>query len=93
MAPSIAYAFIQYHPTVGWRGIYWMILAINAAAFLCWVFFYFLPSFHKKHRHEEHATLGYWLKHFDWFSFFLMASGFLVLLLGLSWGGTVYPWK
>lgn len=84
MAPSIAYALMLYHPPVGWRGIYLMILAINSATLLCWVFFYFSPSFHKKHRHEQHATLSYWLKHFDWFGCLLMASGFPVFLLGLS---------
>lgn len=92
LAPSIAYAFIEKHPSVGWRGIYWLILAINGAALVCWVFFYFPPSFRMKHRNEE-AKVSYWLKNFDWFGFFLMASGFLVFLLGLSWGGTVYPWK
>lgn len=93
LAPSIAYDFMQKYPSVGWRGIYWMILAINGAALACWVLFYFPPSFQKKHRGEENSTVGYWLKNFDWLGFFLLAGGFLVFLLGMSWGGVVYPWK
>lgn len=92
-APSIAYAFIERYPSVGWRGIYWLILAINGSALLCWVLFYFPPSFEHKHRNSENAKASYWLKHFDWLGFFLFAGGFLVFLLGLSWGGVVYPWK
>ncbi|KAK0392755.1 hypothetical protein NLU13_2250 [Sarocladium strictum] len=92
-APSITYAFMSNWPELGWRGIYWFILAINGAALICWTCFYFPPSFRKKHQFEEHATVGYWLKHFDWVGFFLMAGGFLSFLMGLSWGGVVYPWK
>lgn len=92
-APSIAYEFIERYPNVGWRGIYWMILGINAAALACWVLFYFPPSFQKKHRHEEGLTVMYCLKTFDWMGLFLMSGGFLVFLLGMSWGGAVYPWK
>ncbi|CAG9993119.1 unnamed protein product [Clonostachys byssicola] len=93
LAPSIDYGFMQSYPNVGWRGLYWQILALNGAALICWVLFYFPPSFEKKHRNEENSSVLYWLKNFDWVGFFLLASGFCVFLLGLSWGGAVYPWK
>ncbi|CAK7210045.1 hypothetical protein SCUCBS95973_000659 [Sporothrix curviconia] len=91
--PSIAYAFIQ--KLVGWRGVYWLILAIEAAAAVCWTLFYFPPSFSKMHAAErgEQATKTYWIKHFDYVGTFLFTGGFVVFLLGLSWGGSVYPWK
>ncbi|KAL2212630.1 MFS general substrate transporter [Sarocladium strictum] len=92
-APSITYAFMSNWPDLGWRGIYWFILAINAAALICWTLFYFPPTFRKKHQFDEHVTVGYWLKHFDWIGFLLMSGGFVSFLLGLSWGGVVYPWK
>lgn len=70
-----------------------MILAINGVALACWVLFYFPPSFRKKHRNDENSNVSYWLRHFDWLGFFLLAGGFLVFLLGMSWGGVVYAWK
>ncbi|CAK7242789.1 MAG: hypothetical protein STHCBS139747_004291 [Sporothrix thermara] len=90
---SISYAFVQ--KPVGWRGVYWLILAIEAAAAVCWALFYFPPSFSKMHAAErgEQATKTYWVKHFDYVGTFLFTGGFVVFLLGLSWGGTVYPWR
>ena len=93
LGPSIAYSFLQNFPSVGWRGLYWFLLAINLAALLCWILFYFPPSFTKKHQGEENASIGYWVKNFDYVGTFLFAGGFVAFLLGLSWGGSVYPWK
>lgn len=33
------------------------------------------------------------LKHFDWVGLVLWAGSALVFLMGLSWGGGLYPWK
>lgn len=93
MAPIISYSFIQYHPSVGWRGVYWVLLGLNALALLCWTLFYFPPSFTKKHRHDEHNSKSYWIKHFDYVGTFLFAAGLVTFLMGLSWGGVVYPWE
>ena len=93
VGPSIAYTFLEKYPSVGWRGVYWLLLAINAVALACWVLFYFPPSFEKKHAGEQHASKMYWIKHFDYVGLFLCTGGFVVFLLGLSWGGVVYPWK
>jgi MFS family permease len=92
MGPAISTAFVVHYPSVGWRGVYWLLLAINGAALVCWVLFYFPPSFHEKHRSDQ-TTKTYWIKNFDYVGTFLFASGFTVFLLGLSWGGSVYPWK
>lgn len=40
MGPAISASFVAHHPNVGWRGVYWLLLALNVAAFLCWFFFY-----------------------------------------------------
>lgn len=91
IAPIISYAFIQYS-SVGWRGVYWLLLGINGLALACWVLFYFPPTFDKKHRHDENASKAYWVKNFDYVGTFLFAAGIVLFLMGLSWGGSVYPW-
>jgi hypothetical protein len=57
--PVISYAFVQ--SSVGWRGVYWLLLAFNATALILWVLFYFPPSFHKKHRNDIDSKM-YWVK-------------------------------
>ncbi|KAL2754806.1 hypothetical protein ACRALDRAFT_1082471 [Sodiomyces alcalophilus JCM 7366] len=96
VAPSISYSFIDRYPSVGWRGIYWLLLAINGVALVLWTLFYFPPTFAKKHQNqsegEDKSSIWYWIRHFDYVGIFLSSAGFVVFLLGLSWGGTVYPW-
>ncbi|KJR86888.1 siderophore iron transporter [Sporothrix schenckii 1099-18] len=93
VGPSIAFAFVQ--RPVGWRGVYWLLLALEGAALVCWVLFYFPPSFAKVHADARgaQATKTYWIKHFDYVGTVLFSGGFVVFLLGLSWGGSVYPWN
>ncbi|CAK7210672.1 hypothetical protein SEUCBS140593_000909 [Sporothrix eucalyptigena] len=76
----ISFAFLD-HTAVGWRDVYWVLLACNAL--------------NLKHRDDEEdiRRVGYWLRHFDYVGTFLFAAGFVLFLLGLSWGGSVYPWK
>ena len=89
--PSIAYAFVT-HYSVGWRGVYWFLLAINGAGLVCWVLFYFPPTFEQKHKGDINSKM-YWIKNFDYVGTFLFSAGIVVFLLGLSWGGGIYPWK
>lgn len=88
MGPAISASFVANHPNVGWRGVYWLLLAMNVAAFICWTAFYFPPTFEEKHKHDQNRSKIYWLKHFDWIGTLLFASGFVVFLMGLSWGGS-----
>jgi MFS family permease len=93
MGPAISASFVVHYPSVGWRGVYWLLLAMNAGALALWTAFYFPPTFEDKHKTDENRSKMYWLKHFDWFGTFLFAAGFIIFLMGLSWGGAVYPWK
>ena len=34
-----------------------------------------------------------YIKHFDYVGAFLYALGLLLFIMGLSWGGSVHPWK
>lgn len=89
--PAIAYSFVKNY-SVGWRGIYWLLLGGQVVALACWTLFYFPPNFHKKHRRDIDSKI-YWIKNFDYVGLFLFTVGFLPFLLGLSWGGGAYPWK
>lgn len=96
VGPSVSYAFIDRYPSVGWRGIYWLLLGVNGLALILWTAFYFPPTFTKKHQSqldgEDKSSVWYWIRNFDYVGIFLSSAGFVVFLLGLSWGGVVYPW-
>lgn len=91
VAPLISNAFIQYQPKTGWRGCYYLLIGINLASFLCWFFFYHPPTFRMKH--GQNASVIEYIKKFDYVGTTLYTGGLLILLMGLSWGGTVYPWS
>ncbi|KAF2420731.1 MFS general substrate transporter [Tothia fuscella] len=88
-----AYSFIQNHPGVGWRGVYWLLFAIEMLSFILFVLFYFPPSFAKKHLRDENQSKMFWIKNFDYIGTFLYAAGLVIFIMGLSWGGAQYPWK
>lgn len=91
LAPLIIQAFIKHHPSVGWRGGYYVLIGVNTLSFLCWFFFYHPPTFRMKH--GEQASVMRYLKDFDYIGTIIYTGALLVLLLGLNWGGSVYPWK
>ena len=65
-------------------------IIINAVSGILFYFCYHPPTFHEKY---ENRTVMQQLKDFDWIGTVLFIAGFVIFLLGLSWGGTVYPWK
>ena len=89
-APLISNVFIVHHPKIGWRGCYYILIGIETASFLCWVFFYHPPTFRMKH--GEHASKLQYVKNFDYVGTILYTGGLLILMMGLNWGGMVYPW-
>lgn len=90
VAPVISNAFIRYQPNVGWRGCYYVLIGINSASFLCWFFFYHPPTFTMKH--GRNASVIEYIKQFDYVGTTLYTGGLLIFMMGLSWGGSVYPW-
>ncbi|QDS75827.1 hypothetical protein FKW77_001054 [Venturia effusa] len=101
--PAVANAFILY-TSVGWRGmaelflsfpadkpgVYYLLIAINGAAAICWIVFYHPPTFEMKHGSE--SVLKY-VKDFDYIGTLLYSLGLLLFIMGLSWGGSVHPWR
>jgi hypothetical protein len=90
VAPVIANAFIKYQPKVGWRGCYYVLIGVNLSSFLCWFFFYHPPTFRMKH--GQNASVIKYIKEFDYVGTALYTGGLLIFMMGLNWGGTVYPW-
>lgn len=87
-APVVAQSLVK--TTVGWRAVFFLLAAINAASLICYCIFYHPPSFHEKHGMKEKKMQ--WVKHFDYMGTLLYATGLTMFLLGLSWGGSKYPW-
>ena len=83
-------SLLQNNTSSHWRTSYYILIAINAASVLCWYFFYHPPTYKMLHRRTAAKTL---LRRFDWIGLVLFVAGLFTLLMGLSWGGVVYPWK
>ncbi|CAK7235626.1 hypothetical protein SBRCBS47491_009358 [Sporothrix bragantina] len=89
LAAKLAYAF-QTQTNAKWRGCFYFEIAAHAVAIACWYFFYHPPTYKMLHRQTPVREL---LKYFDWVGLVLWIGSTLVLLMGISWGGGLYPWK
>jgi hypothetical protein len=88
-APIISFSFVL-RTSVGWRGVFYLLTALNVVTTLCWVFFYHPPNFQMKH---GKGRMWQYIKDFDYLGAFFLILGMLLFLMGISWGGTVHPWK
>ena len=52
---------------------------------------YFPPTFDEKYAHRKTKTQV--VKDFDFVGLILLVGGLLIFLMGISWGGSYYPWK
>ncbi|ORY15284.1 fungal trichothecene efflux pump [Clohesyomyces aquaticus] len=86
---AISTAFIL-HTEAGWRWTYYLLIILNGVTAILYALFYFPPTFHQKHGRD---TIMQWLKHFDYVGLFLYTAGLVLFILGLSSGGSLYPWK
>ncbi|PWY72957.1 siderophore iron transporter [Aspergillus heteromorphus CBS 117.55] len=72
-----------------WRWTYYLNIITCGLSIILLALFYFPPGWDAK-RGAEGRVAG--LKKFDFLGFVLYAAGLVLVLLGLSWGGTSYPW-
>jgi MFS family permease len=86
---AISAAFIL-HTSAGWRWSYYLLIVINGVTCALYAVFYFPPTFHQKHGRD---TVMQWVKNFDYIGLFLFTAGLVLFILGLSSGGSLYPWK
>lgn len=73
----------------GWRGIYYIGIALHGTSFLLWVVFYHPPKFNNLHRNR---TKMQEVRELDYVGILLFAGGAVLFLLGISWGGQQHPW-
>lgn len=86
LAPAIANSLVV---NANWRWCYYLMIIFDALAFLAYFFFYHPPTFDMKHRNARRREF---IRNFDYIGTILFSGGMVVFLLGLSWGGNVYPW-
>jgi hypothetical protein len=67
-----------------------MMIAMNATSTLLFYLFYHPPSFAMKHDPNRKWEF---IKNFDYAGTLMYALGIMLMLMGLSWGGVMYPWK
>jgi hypothetical protein len=74
---------------LGWRNIYWLCFALHAAAVPILMFFY-----HPMNQYVSEAGKSRWdqVKSLDYIGSGLFCIGVCLFLIGLSFGGTKYPW-
>ncbi|KAI2782724.1 putative siderophore iron transporter [Daldinia loculata] len=89
IGPMIARAVLQ-HPNMGWRWCYYLNIIVVSVAIVLLFFFYHPPTFDLLHERKTKTQL---LKQLDYVGIFMWTAGLTLLLMGVSWGGTIYPWK
>jgi MFS family permease len=86
--PVIARTFIE-NTAPGWRLSYYIGIGLNVITLVLYQFLYHPPTFKQLHvgktRMQQAAEL-------DWIGIFLWIAGCVLFIIGLSWGGTTYPW-
>ncbi|KAI1843562.1 hypothetical protein JX265_007346 [Neoarthrinium moseri] len=86
--PIIARKFVEIQ-SLGWRWCYYInIIAVGLAIVLLFLF-YHPPTFDLLHERKSKREL---LERLDYFGIFLWTAGLTLFLMGISLGGTIYPW-
>ncbi|OCK74612.1 trichothecene efflux pump [Lepidopterella palustris CBS 459.81] len=82
----IAFAFIA---NGSWRPIYWFPMALDAASLILTFFFYHPVN---QYIHEVGTSTWAQILETDFVGCFVFIAGLVLFLLGLSFGGSRYPW-
>jgi MFS family permease len=72
-----------------WRWAYYINLILAGLTILLAFFFYHPPIFEQLHTRASKRKV---LKELDYLGIVLFTAGLVLFLLGLSWGGQLYPW-
>ncbi|KAF7197032.1 Trichothecene efflux pump TRI12 [Pseudocercospora fuligena] len=91
VSPMIAYTMIA-RTALGWRTVYWFLFSFEACGLLLVIFCYKPPTFHTKHRADGKSRWQL-VKEMDFVGFLLFASGAVLFLIGVNYGGRQYAWS
>ncbi|KAK7897204.1 hypothetical protein LTR67_005093 [Exophiala xenobiotica] len=86
--PIIARNFVQ-NTSQSWRWSYYVNLILSGLAIILAVAFYHPPIFEQLHTKASKRKV---MKELDYLGILLFVAGLVLFLLGLSWGGEIYPW-
>ncbi|KAF2743842.1 MFS general substrate transporter [Sporormia fimetaria CBS 119925] len=89
LMPLTAWVIIKY--TGQWRNAYYVMIGFQTINLAMLWFFYHPPSFAEKQA-EHGKTKRQLLREFDWLGLFLFVAGCTLFIVGVNWGGTMYPW-
>lgn len=78
------------YTALGWRWNYYLNLITQAIAVTLFFFCYHPPSYAQLHQGK---SIRKQLAELDFGGITLFVGGLVSLVLGLSWGGGLYPWK
>jgi len=86
--PVIARTLIR-DTAEGWRWSFYIGIILNFGALVLYQFLYHPPTFKQLHVGKTHWDQT---KELDFIGIFLFVAGCVLFLIGLSWGGSTYPW-
>lgn len=86
--PVIARSLIE-NTGEGWRWSFYIGIILNFITLVLYQFLYHPPSFEQLHMGRTRMQQT---KELDWIGIFLFIAGCVLFLVGLSWGGSTYPW-
>ncbi|KAF2703099.1 MFS general substrate transporter [Pleomassaria siparia CBS 279.74] len=90
ITPLVSWVIIK--KTGNWRNCYYMMIGFQVINLILLCIFYHPPSFAEKKAQHGKTRLQL-LRDFDWFGLFLFVAGCTLFIVGVSWGGTLHPWK
>jgi MFS family permease len=87
--PLVAWVLIK--NTGNWRNAYYIMIAFQSVNLILLFVFYHPPSFAEKQA-EHGKTKRQLIRDFDWLGLFMFIAGCTLFIVGVSWGGSMYPW-
>lgn len=87
--PIIARKFID-NTAAGWRWSYYLGIIFGGITIILYQFLYHPPTYRQLHVNGKTKWQAF--KELDFIGIFLFIAGCVLFLIGLSWGGQVYPW-
>ncbi|PMD55689.1 siderophore iron transporter [Hyaloscypha bicolor E] len=88
MGPAFARLLVS-NTRLSWRWNYYLNAISCGLSVVFFILFYFPPKFSQLTRNASWRSE---IKKFDYGGFILYSGGLVLVLLGLSWGGSAYPW-